>query len=134
MQINWLGVVLALVAGMVVAGVWYGKLFLALWWNLTGITPDQSKAASRRNMNQLLIANAVTAVGLAAAIAVTASQTGNDSVWLALAVGFAAWLAFSATTLVQHNAFELKPPKLTVLNIAYQLVLFLAMSLVIGLF
>lgn len=134
MQINWLGVVLALVAGMVVAGVWYGKLFVAIWWNLTGITPEQSKAASRRNMIQLLIANAVTAIGLAAGVAVTASATGIHSVWLALVVGFAAWLTFSATTLLQHNAFELKPPKLTVINTAYQLVLFLAMSFVIGLF
>lgn len=134
MQINWLGVVLALVAGMVVAGVWYGKLFVAIWWNLTGITPEQSKAASRRNMIQLLIANAVTAIGLAAGVAVTASATGIHSVWLALVVGFAAWLTFSATTLLQHNAFELKPPKLTVINTAYQLVLFLAMSFVIGVF
>ncbi len=44
-----------------------------------------------------------------------------------------AWLAFSATTLLQHNAFELKPPKLTLINSSYQLVLFLAMALVIGL-
>ncbi|OBB19091.1 hypothetical protein A5761_07085 [Mycolicibacterium setense] len=134
MQINWLSVLLALVAGMAVAGVWYGKLFVAVWWNLTGITPEQSKAASKRNMTQLLIANAVTAVGLAAAVAVTGSATGIHSVWLALVVGFAAWLAFSATTLFQHNAFELKPPKLTGINTAYQLALFLAMSLVIGLF
>ncbi|MFV8161584.1 DUF1761 domain-containing protein [Mycobacterium sp. 134] len=134
MQINWLGVALALIVGMVVAGVWYGKLFVEIWWNLTGITPEQSKAAGKRNMIQLLIANAVTAIGLAAAVDVTASATGIHSVWLALAVGFAAWLTFSATTLLQHNAFELKPPKLTVINTAYQLALFLAMSFVIGLF
>jgi hypothetical protein len=45
----------------------------------------------------------------------------------------AAWLAFSATTLLQHNAFELKPPRLTVINSAYQLTLFIAMTLAIGL-
>ncbi|MEV0671531.1 DUF1761 domain-containing protein [Mycobacterium sp. NPDC050441] len=64
----------------------------------------------------------------------TVSATGIHSVWLALVVGFAAWRAFSATTLFQHNAFELKPPKLTAINTAYQLALFLAMSFVIGLF
>ena len=42
-------------------------------------------------------------------------------------------VAFSATTLVQHNAFEMKPAKLTIINTGYQLALFLAMSLVIGL-
>ncbi|WP_078327169.1 DUF1761 domain-containing protein [Mycobacteroides salmoniphilum] len=133
MQINWLGVTLAFGAGMVVAGVWYGKLFVDIWRNLTGITPEQSKAASRRNMIQLLIANAVTAVGLAIAVEVASAATEIHSAWLALAVGAIAWLTLSATTLLQHNAFELKPPKLTILNSAYQLALFLAMSLAIGL-
>jgi hypothetical protein len=134
MHMNWLGVVIATAAGMAIAGVWYGKLFAATWWNLTGITPDQSKASSRRNMAQLLLANTVTAVGLAAAVEVTFTATDVHSVWLAILVGAAVWLTFSATTLLQHNAFELKPPRLTIINSAYQLTLFLAMALAIGLF
>jgi hypothetical protein len=133
MEINWLATVLAIVAGMVVAGVWYGRAFLAAWAELTGIAPEDSKKASRRNMVQLLVANSVTAVGLAAGIGIASAAFDDDSVWLALLVGFVAWLTFSATTLLQHNAFELKPPRLTVLNSSYQLVLFLAMALVIGL-
>ncbi|MFI5733968.1 DUF1761 domain-containing protein [Kribbella sp. NPDC051587] len=134
MEIDWLGAVLALVAGMVVAMAWYSKRgFGLVWWRLTGITPEQSKQASPRNLVQLLVANGVTAVGLAAAVGTTAKATGDDGVWLALLVGLVAWLAFSASTLLQHNAFELKPPKLTLINSSYQLVLFLAMSLVIGL-
>jgi hypothetical protein len=134
MEINWLAVVLAFVVGMVVAGVWYGKVgFVATWGKLTGITPEQSKKASRRNMVQLLIANSVTAIGLAVGIRIASKAIGADSVWLALLVGLVAWLTFSATTLLQHNAFELKPPKLTLINSSYQLVLFLAMALVIGL-
>lgn len=132
MQLNWFGVVAAIVAGMAAAGLWYGKLFVATWWDLTGITPKQSKAASRRNMAQLLVANTVTAVGLAVSVEVTFAAAGGRSVWLAIVVGAAAWLAFSATTLLQHNAFELKPPRLTIINSAYQLTLFLAMALVIG--
>ncbi|WP_246227423.1 DUF1761 domain-containing protein [Mycolicibacterium helvum] len=119
---------------MAIAGVWYGKLFATTWWDLTGLTAEQSKAASRRNMAQLLVANTVTAVGLAVAIAVTFAAAGHRSAWLALLVGATAWLAFSATTLLQHNAFELKPPRLTIINSAYQLTLFLAMALAIGLF
>lgn len=133
MQINWLGVVLAVLAGRIVAGIWYGKLFLATWWKLTGITPEQSKAASNRNVINMTLANATTALGLAAAIAVTSSATDIEAVWLALVVGFAAWLGFSATTLLVHNTFELKPSKLTAINSGYQLALFLAMSLTIGL-
>jgi len=52
---------------------------------------------------------------------------------LDLAVGFVTWLGFSLTTLAQHNAFEQKPARLTVINNAYQLTLFLGMALAIGL-
>lgn len=133
MEINWLATALAIVVGMAVAGMWYGKAFVVVWWKLTGIAPEDSKKASRRNMVQLFIANSVTAVGLAIGIGIAAAAFSDDSVWLALLVGFVAWLTFSATTLLQHNAFELKPPKLTFINSSYQLVLFLAMALVIGL-
>ncbi len=132
MEINWLAVVPAIVVGMAVARFWYGKFFLALWWKLTGIAPEDSKQASRRNLTQLLIANSVTAVGLAVGIGIASEATGNESVWLALLIALVASLTFSVTTLLQHNAFELKPPKLTFLNSTYQLVLFLAMALVIG--
>lgn len=132
MELDWLAIVAATVVGMVVAGTWYGKAFTTLWSSLTGVAAADSQKASRRNITQLLVANGMTAVGLTAGIKFTSMAVGNGSVWLALLVGFAAWLAFSASTLIQHNAFELKPPQLTVLNSAYQLVLFLGMALTIG--
>lgn len=75
----------------------------------------------------------MTAIGLALAIRMTTEAVGDDSVWIALLVGFVSWLAFSGSTLLQHNAFELKRAKLTLINSCYQLVLFLVMSLVLGL-
>lgn len=134
MEIDWIGTALAFVAGMVVAFIWYQKGFIAnAWERLTGVTPERSRPARARNMTQLAIANILTAVGLAAGISLASTSTGDSSVGMALLVGLAAWLTFSASTLLQHNAFELKPAKLTVINSSYQLALFLAMSLVIGL-
>lgn len=132
MELNWLGVLAATAVGMVIAGAWYGKVFLTRWQTLAGVAPERSNEARRRNMTLLLISNAVTAVGLAAGIEVAWTAAGHNWLWLALLVGFGAWLTFSATTLLQHNAFELKPAKLTILNSVYQLVLFLGMALVIG--
>lgn len=134
MDINWIGAALAFVAGMVLAFIWYQKGFIAnVWERLTGVTPERSRPARARNMTQLAIANILTAVGLTAGISITSTATGDESVGMALLVGFAAWLTLSASTLLQHNAFELKPAKLTVINSSYQLALFLAMSIVIGL-
>src|SRR5499433_1711793 len=61
MQINWLGVVFAFAAGMIVAFAWYQDGFLGTHWKrLTNNPPERSKAAQIRNMIQLLIANSVT--------------------------------------------------------------------------
>ena len=134
MQIDWPGVAVAIVAGMAVAFVWYQKGPIAdAWERLTGVNPARSRPARTRNMTQLLLAVTVTACGLGAAVSMARSATGDESVGMALLVGFVAWLTLSASTLLQHNAFELKPAKLTLINTAYQLALFLAMSLAIGL-
>ena len=134
LEINWLGVLLAIIAGLLVAFLWYQKGFIAdAWETLTGVTPERSKPARVRNMTRLFIAISMTALGLAVGIHATTKASGDGSVWIALLVGLVSWLAFSASTLLQHNSFELKPARLTAINAGYQLLLFLVMSLVLGL-
>lgn len=133
MSISWLAVVVATVVGMAIAGVWYGWALVGVWRELTGVTEEDSKKAGKRPFAVLLVSIFVTAVVLAAACSVAAGFFDRDSLWLDLAVGLAAWLGFSLTTLLQHNAFEQKPTRLTVINTAYQLVLFLGMALAVGL-
>jgi len=128
-NINWLGVILAFIVGMIVAMVWYDKRTIGpAWTKLTGV-----KKANKAAFVSLFITNFLTALVLAIAISICAVYFKNDSIWLALAVGFMMWLGFSASTLAQHNGFELKPARLTVINTSYHLVLFLSMALVIRL-
>lgn len=135
MEISWVGVLLAFVAGMVVAMAWYSKGIIAdAWEALTGITPEKSKPVRTRNLLLLAVSNAATTVGLAFAVELTSVATGIGSVWMAVIVGFVAWLTLSASTLLQHNSFEQKPLKLTTINTGYQLALFMAITLVLGLF
>lgn len=132
-EINWFAVALATVVGMVAAGTWYtDATFGKVWRRLTGVTVKDSQKAGKTPMILVLIANIITALMLAVAISISSVFFENSSVWLALLVGFAMWLTFSATTLITHNAFEQKPAKLTAINNGFQLVLFLSMSLVIG--
>ena len=134
-SINWLAVALSTVVGMAVAMIWYSDwgLFGKAWRRWTGVTEEDSKKAGKTPFVLLLVANAITAIALEIGIAILAGYFKSNSVWLALLVGFAAWLGFSATTLLQHNMFEQKPPRLTLINNGYQLVLFLGMALVVGL-
>ncbi|MEZ5200351.1 MAG: DUF1761 domain-containing protein [Micropruina glycogenica] len=77
--------------------------------------------------------HAVTALGLGIAVPVTATATGAQGPLLGLVAGAFAGLTFSVTTLVQHNGFEQKSPRLTLINAGYQLMLFVVMGLVLGL-
>ena len=130
---SWLAAAAATVVGMIIAGIWYTKAFGDAWIKLTGVTKEDSKKAGKTPMVILLVTNFVFAAALTASIAVATEFFKDNSVWLALVVGFAMWLGFSATTLLQHNSFELKPVKLTLINNGYQLALFLGMALVISL-
>lgn len=134
MGIDWFAVIAAVAAGMIVAFLWYQKGPIAsAWEKLTGVTPERIKPVRARSMLQLLVTVVIMALGLAVAIELAAEATGSTSAWSALLVGLVMWVAFSASTLVQHNAFEMKPAKLTIINAGYQLVLFLVMALVLGL-
>ncbi|MBA3971437.1 MAG: DUF1761 domain-containing protein [Bacteroidetes bacterium] len=135
MDVNWLAVLSATVIGMICAGLWYTKiLFGHAWRQLTGISEADSQKSGNTPMVIVLFANIITAIVLVVVIGISKRIFENNSIWLSLLVGFILWLAFSATTLVTHNAFEQKPTKLTWINNGYQLVLFLSMALVIGVF
>lgn len=135
LEINWLAVLVATVASLIAVGAWYtNTTFGPAWRKLTGVTVQDSERGGNKPMILAVVANAVTALVMAAAITITAGYFDNSSLWLALLVGLVTWLAFSATTLLTHNAFEQKPDKLTLINNGYQLALFLILALVIGLF
>jgi hypothetical protein len=134
-HINWFAALVALVVSMVLAKTWFNdKVFGKPWRKMTGITPSDSKKAGKGPIILTLFSNIITVWVLAAVIYIGSVFFDNSSVWLAVLIGFIAWLAFSATTLATHNAFEQKSQKLTTINNGYQLVLFVVTAAIIGLF
>lgn len=135
LQVSWVAVAVAVAVGLGIAWVWYSDWGLVggRWRALTGITPEDSARAGRAPFIVLVVCVVATAVALTLASALAARVFASTSVWVALAVAGVAWLGLSLSTLAQHNGFEQKPARLTVINGAYQLVLFLGMSLAVGL-
>lgn len=134
-DLNWLTVLVATIAGMIVAMVWYSDwgLFAKSWEKQTKVTGKMLRETQGfKPMIILLVANFITAITLTFAISVVAAHFNDDSVWLALATGLVLSLGLSVTTLLQHNMFEMKSPKLTLINSGYQLALFLAISFTVG--
>ncbi|MFJ2738132.1 DUF1761 domain-containing protein [Streptomyces sp. NPDC087440] len=135
LSISWPAVVAAIAVGMAIAWVWYSDWGLVggIWRKLTGVTKEDSAKGGKGPFVVLVASIVVTALALAAANSVASGFFGTDSLWAALTVALVAWLGFSLSTLVQHNSFEQKPGRLTAINSAYQLVLFLGMAVPIGL-
>jgi len=133
--INWIAVIVAVIVSLILAKTWYAEALLGEpWRKLTGITPADSKRAGSKPIILTLFANIATVLVLAALIDMSAEFFSDGSLWHALITSLVAWVAFSATTLLTHNAFEQKPDKLTLINNGYQLLLFVLSALVIGLF
>lgn len=134
-QINWIAVVIATAIGTIVAGIWYQEpVFGKVWRRLTGVTAKQSKQAGNTPIFAMLLANFITAIALAFMLNILSTFFENHTIWFGLLCGLVTCLAFSITTLIVHNGFELKPRKLTFINSLYQFVLFLSMTLTISLF
>ncbi|MEJ3653987.1 hypothetical protein WEH80_13555 [Actinomycetes bacterium KLBMP 9759] len=62
------------------------------------MTKEDSIRAGKGPFGILVASIIITALALAATFSVAYVFVGSDSVWLALAVGFIAWLGFSVST------------------------------------
>ena len=134
LSINWIAVIVAVIFSIFLAITWYNdSMFGKQWRNLTRLTPQNSEKFGAVPMIVVMFMNITTVLALAIAIAVTNTALSDNSLWVALAVGFSTWLAFSGSTLLTHNLFELKPLQLTIINSGYQLVFFIGVALIIGL-
>lgn len=134
-QINWVGVALAAASTMVVGSVWYARsVFGSTWMKLAKVKENQMKDGAVQAMVLAFLASLVTAYILAH-FAYLSNTFFNNS-WMADSVitAFWGWLGFTAARMLTHDLFEGRPNQLTVLNLANELVTFLAMGIVIGLF
>lgn len=133
-EVNMLSVVLAALSTMVVGSIWYTpKVFGTVWMKLAKVSQKDMKENGFQPIVITLIVSLITAYVLAH-VAYLSNQFFNhsflqDSMTTAIWV----WLGFTAARVITHDAFEGRPKKLTLLNIAHELVTFLVMGLIIGL-
>ncbi|HSX17131.1 MAG TPA: DUF1761 domain-containing protein [Patescibacteria group bacterium] len=133
-EVNWLAVVLATVAAVVVGTIWYSKtVFGTVWMHLAGLSEGQMKKGMFLPMLSAVAGSLVTAYILAHVTFLAHAFFKNSFFMDAVQTAF--WLAIgiSATTLIIHNSFEQKPWKLTWLAIGNRMVTLLVMGAVIGL-
>lgn len=134
-QLSWLAIGLATLAAMVVGSLWYAPFaFGKQWQKLVGLTDKQKNEAGWASIAIATITSFITAYVLAHVTYLSAQFYTDVSFTMSgVLTGFYLWLGVAATTIITHDTFELRPPKLTMIKVSSQLVTLLVMGLIIGL-
>jgi hypothetical protein len=118
---NWLGIIAAAVASMVVGYIWYGPLFGKAWMKLMGIKDMADKSEMPKIYGIMFVASLVTAYVL-----LLFGASIDTAFWV--------WLGFQAPLLLNSVLFEKKPWNLYFINAGYQLAALVTMSFVLSYF
>lgn len=133
-QINLLAVVLATLSSMVVGAIWYSQKVFGAWWMKTiGLDMKKAEKGSLRAILITIVVSFITAYVLAHMTFLAFDFYDLSYLQAVLTTAFWLWLGFTAARFITHDAFEQRPVKLTLLNVAHEFVTLMIMGLIIGL-
>lgn len=129
-DLNWLAVLVALLAHMVLGAAWFGA-FAAPWARLAhpGKTREEIQAGPKWIYAVAAGGGLVTAVVLAATLRATGATALGD----ALGVTLLLWAAFVLVKYATTYAFEYRSWTLLAIDVGYPLVSMLAMAAIFSL-
>jgi hypothetical protein len=142
-SINWLAVVLGVVASMVIGGIWFGpKTFFPIWWKAVGKAGEPGQAnvpegqmSSSLGMGMVwggvILAALVQAIFMNLMVHAMGSMSGGTSLVSGALAGFLLWLGFVAPSSLTNKLFADRLPA-WVLEQGNHLLTFVAMGAIAG--
>lgn len=125
---NIWGIGAAVVAGWIVAGLWYSPLlFIRPWAGMSGVDGAKFRAGLPRAIVIDLVSFAVMAFILDQVL----QAWGAVTIVAAVLCTFLLWLGFVAVTLLHSVTYEHRPTGYYAINAGYRLVSMLAMCVVL---
>ena len=129
-MVNYLAVLVAAAAAMVIGGLWYSPIgFGKLWMKLSSLTPKQLEEAKKKNMTKSYVLTFISLLVMSYILALFINSTGHLG---GLVTAFLIWLGFIAMVGVGSVLWDNKPWSLYALNMAYWLVALLVMGVILG--
>jgi len=128
--VNYLAVIVAAVAAMVIGYAWYGPLFGKLWMKEAGVKMGDMKPKGSEMAKMYGIQYVASAV-MAYVLAVVLAMSGTADFMTGFKMAFWLWLGFVATVAVGAVLFEKKSWSYYGVNVAYHLVNLLVMSAIL---
>ena len=129
--VNWLGVVLAALAGFVVGGIWYGPVMGKKWMGAVGLTEEQIKEGNMGLIYGGAFAFSLLASWTLAHTFQSYAELGADlSVWVKVMTSFGVALGFIVPAIGTNYLFSQKSKTLFFIDAGYWLLFYIAMGLV----
>lgn len=130
-SINWLGVVLAVLASMVIGSFWFNpKTFFPMWWKAIG---KEGLDASQNSMPMGLVWGLLVLAAFVQAVFISlmVHVMGNVSLVSGATAGFFLWLGFVAPSSLTNKLFADRL-KAWALEAGNHLITFVVMGAIIG--
>lgn len=131
-DLNWLTVIGATVAAMVLGALWYSPvLFAKEWTELMKLKKgdiDQSKKGMAKTYGISALVTFITAFVLKQFIDLFYIVNFYDALQLA----FWVWFGFIATSMMNSVVYEKKPWRLYIIDAGYQLAVLILMSVILS--
>ena len=132
-EVNYWAVIVATLSTLVVGSLWYTpKVFGTRWMRLAKVDPKATEAAGIWPIVVTVIVSFLTAWVLAGAVYISWEFYQGAFLTASVVTAVLLWIGFTAARMITHDAFEGRPPALTSLNLAHELVTILVMAVIIG--
>ena len=132
-EVNYIAVILAVVASMLVGYVFYQPaVFGRPWMALVGHSEDSVEGGPPWIFPVVVVASFVTAWVLAGTAFMAWEFYDSGFLSASLLSGWILWLGFTAARVLVHDLFDTRSLKLTALTALNELLTVTAMALVIG--
>ena len=131
-EINIWAVLVATLSTMIVGSIWYARPVFGKWWEKAARVENPANAVSAIVVT--VIVSLLSAWVLAGAAAIAHEFYGGSFLVNTMVTAVILWAGFTAARFITHDAFENRPKLLTLLTISHELVTFVVMGLIIGLF
>jgi hypothetical protein len=130
MTMNWLAVIVAAIAYMILGAIWYSPgLFGKAWMKGIGKTKEElTQGASAMRYIWALILSFIAAYGIARICLWTQCR----GIWDGIVIGLLAGVCFVLTTMGINDLFERRPCTLSIINILYHIVGFIVIGIIVG--
>lgn len=134
-EINYLAVLVAVIANIILGWLWYGPFFGRTWAGIIGMDVNQKPARSEmtKSMVFMIISSFLMAWVLDHALIFGNKYLGTSGVGAGLMGAFFNWLGFIVPVTLGPVLWEKKPWKLWFINAGYYLVALCIMGIILSL-